>query len=105
MRASTGDRGQAAVLVLMVATVLFVGLSSAVVAVGGRMVDRTRAQTAADAAALAGSVGGRDAADMMARRHGASVVSFSRGPSGADVTVVVRRGAATAKAAAAAGGP
>jgi hypothetical protein len=41
---------------------------------------------------------------MMARRHGASVVSFSRGPSGADVTVVVRSGAATAQAAAA-GGP
>ncbi len=40
------DRGQAAVLVLVLATVLFVSMSAALVEVGGRVIDRTRAQTA-----------------------------------------------------------
>ena len=51
------DRGQAAVLVLMLATVLFVSMSAALVEIGGRVIDRTRAQTAADAAALGAIIG------------------------------------------------
>ncbi len=94
------DRGQAAVLVVIVATVLFVALSAALVAVGGRMIERTRAQTAADAAALGAVAGGRDTAAALAARHGATLVSFEPGPADGQVTVVVRVGSATAVAAA-----
>jgi hypothetical protein len=94
------DRGQAAVLVLVLATVLFVSMSAALVDVGGRVIDRTRAQTAADAAALGAIVGGRETAETLARRHGATLVSFTRGPDAGRVTVVVRLGTATADAAA-----
>jgi Flp pilus assembly protein TadG len=94
------DRGQAAVLVLVVATVLFVSMSAALVEVGGRVIDRTRAQTAADAAALGSITGGREAAETLARRHGATLLSFTRGPDGGRVIVVVRLGTATADAAA-----
>ena len=98
MRASRCDRGQAVVVVLFVATVLFVVMSSALVAVGGRMIDRARAQTAADAAALAAFVGGLEAAETVVQRHGSVLVSFTRGPSAGHVTVVVRSGTATARA-------
>ena len=94
------DRGQAAVLVLVIATVLFVSMAAALVDVGGRVIDRTRAQTAADAAALGAIIGGRDAAETLARRHGATLLSFERGPDAWRVTVVVRLGTATADAAA-----
>ena len=57
---------------------------------GGHLIDRTRAQTAADAAALGSVVGGRDAAEALADRHGATLVSFRRGPGPGRVTVVVR---------------
>jgi len=98
VRASRCDRGQAVVVVLFVATVLFVVMSSALVAVGGRMIDRARAQTAADAAALAAFVGGLEAAETVVQRHGSVLVSFTRGPSAGHVTVVVRSGTATARA-------
>jgi Flp pilus assembly protein TadG len=94
------DRGQAAVLVLVLATVLFVSMSVALVDVGGRVIDRARAQTAADAAALGAIVGGRQVAETLARRHGATLVSLARGPDAGRVTVVVRLGTATADAAA-----
>jgi Flp pilus assembly protein TadG len=94
------DRGQAAVLVMVVAAVLFVAMSAALVDVGGRLIDRARAQTAADAAALGAVSGGREAAETLARRHGATLVSFGRGPDAGLVTVVVRLGTATADAAA-----
>lgn len=105
---SERDRGQAAVLVLVLATVLFVVTSAALVELGGRVIDRARAQTAADAAALGAVLGGRGAAETLARRHGATLVSFALGqdggpdggPDGAMVTVVVRLGTATARAAA-----
>ena len=98
MRASTSDRGQAVVFVLIIATVLFVVLSSALVAVGGRVIDRARAQTAADAAALAAVVGGFEAAETVAQRHGSVLVSLAHGPIAGHVTVVVRSGTATARA-------
>jgi hypothetical protein len=100
MRDCDGDRGQAALLVLVVAAVLFVVLSVAITELGVRMVDRTQAQTAADAAALAAVIGGADAAHSLARRHGATVVALRLGPAGGEVTVVVRVGTATASAAA-----
>jgi hypothetical protein len=97
---SSRDRGQVGVLVLMVAAVLFGALSAATAAIGARMVERTQAQTAADASALAAVAGGHGAALSLAQRNGATLVTFTRGPGARDVTVVVRVGAATASAAA-----
>jgi len=94
------DRGQATLLVLIVATALYVSVATALVGFGGRLIDRTRAQTAADAAALASLTGGSSAAHTLAQRHGATLVEFSRGPGVGQVTVVVRLGDATATAAA-----
>ncbi len=100
MDRSNGDRGQAGVLVLIVSAVLFVSLSAATVTFGARLVDRTRAHTAADAAALGAVVGGHGAALTIAQRNGATLLTFTRGPGERDVRVVVRVGTATASAAA-----
>jgi hypothetical protein len=97
---SRRDRGQAAILVLVVAAALFVSLSVATVEFGGRVIDRTRAQTAADAAALGALPAGRGAATNLAQRHGATLVSYSHDPVARRVTVTVRLGRATATAAA-----
>lgn len=90
------DRGQAAVLVLVVVAVLLVAISSAVAAMGRATIDRTRAQTAADAAALASLEGGPTAAADLAGRHGAVVTAWSS--SGDSVTVTVRIGEVSATA-------
>jgi Flp pilus assembly protein TadG len=90
------DRGQAAILVLVVVAVLLVTISAAVVAMGRTTIDRTRAQTAADAAALASLEGGATAAADLAARHGATVISWSS--SGHEVTVTVRLGDSSATA-------
>jgi hypothetical protein len=71
---------------------------SALVEFGATTQQRARAQTAADAAALASLDGGSTAASTFAIRHGATVVSWSRGPEPHQVTVVVRLGNATALA-------
>ncbi len=92
------DRGQAALLVLMVVTVLFAATSAAAVEVGRNVLDRTRAQSAADAAALGGLDGGRPAALELAARHHATLVSFVSGPGPHEVQVVVRVGAASVTA-------
>jgi len=94
------DRGQVSLLVMVVATALCVSLATAMVSFGGHLIDRTRAQTAADAAALASLTGGSGAAHTLAQRHGATLVDFSRGPGVGQVTVVVRLGDAIATAAA-----
>jgi Flp pilus assembly protein TadG len=92
------DRGQSAVLVLVVALALGIALLAALVDFGGVTQDRARAQTAADAAALASLDGGAVAAHDFAARHGATVVSWSRGPGDDEVTVRVRLGDSTATA-------
>ncbi len=80
------DSGQA--VVLMLAVVAMAALSIVAVGVfGERIVDRGRAQTAADAAALAATVGGRSAARRLAADNGAHLVSYSE--IGDVVTVVV----------------
>jgi len=86
MELERGDRGQAVVLLLTV--VVMAALS--VVAVGSfaqRISARGHAQTAADAAALAATTGGRPAAQRLASANSATLVSFV--VSGDDVTVVV----------------
>jgi len=97
---TSNDRGQAAIAVVIIAAALFMALSSATLVVGGRMLDRTRAQTAADAAALGALQGGRGAAVALAERHGGELVSFERVPGGHRVRVVVRVGERSATAAA-----
>lgn len=91
-----GDRGQSAVLLLVVVAVLLVTMSLAVAAMGRTALDRTRAQTAADAAALAALDGGAAAAAQLAARHGAVVIAWS--VAGDEVTVTVRIGDVTATA-------
>ena len=83
-------------MLLAVVAVLIVTMSVAVAAMGRTTIDRTRAQTAADAAALAAVDGGPAAARDLAARHGAVVVELS--VAGDEVTVTVRLGEVTATA-------
>jgi hypothetical protein len=97
-RRGSGDRGQAVPLVIALVVVAAV----AVVALGrlaAGAVDAARARTAADAAALAGAVEGRDAAATVAGANDGVLISFVT--SGDAVVVEVRVGRATARARAA----
>lgn len=92
-----GDRGQAVALVLVV--VAFAAL--VIVAVGrfgGRIIDRQQAQVAADAAALAGVVGGRDAAQRVAAANSGVLESFVVDDGDVIVVVAVASERATARA-------
>ncbi|MFN3257997.1 MAG: pilus assembly protein TadG-related protein [Ilumatobacter sp.] len=93
-----GDIGQAAIVVVAVAAALLVAILLALVDVGRGVTDRARAQTAADAAALASLDGGEVEAARFAAHHGATLVSWRAGPGADEVTVVVRFGEATATA-------
>lgn len=92
------DRGQSAVLLLIVLAVLAGALATALVDVGEAVSERARAQTAADAAVLASLEGGRSAAGRLAAANGGEIVSWRRGPGPDEVTVTVRVGDATATA-------
>ncbi|MEX1217781.1 MAG: pilus assembly protein TadG-related protein [Acidimicrobiales bacterium] len=97
---STRFRGDAGQLVpLMVLVVLLVVVIGVVVVRLGLQIDRrARAQTTADAAALAGAAEGEDIAGSVTEANGAVLESFEvRGP---EVEVVVRLGdqRATARA-------
>jgi hypothetical protein len=78
-------------------------LAVAIGQVGAALVDHQRARTAADAAALAGAVGGRADAARVAAANGARVLGFLR--EGDVVTVRVAVGEATASARATSGPP
>ena len=69
------DHGQALGLVLIAVGMVAV-IAFALADVGARLVRRSRAQNAADAAALAGVEGGSSAAAAMAARNGGALVSF-----------------------------
>ena len=84
-----GDRGQAVPLLLIVMLVVVVA-AFVVVRVGAQVDRRARAQTAADAAALAGARDGEAGARSLAAADGAVLESFVA--SGAEVEVVVRLG-------------
>ena len=97
MHSRRNDLGQAVVLLLVV--VVIAALS--VVAVGmfsQRVIDRGRAQTAADAAALAATTGGRSAAGQLATRNGARLVSYAQLGDAVTVVVEVDGELATARA-------
>lgn len=79
-------------VVVVLAALVAVGLAQA----GAVVVDRQRAQTAADAAALAGLSGGRVAAQQLAASNGAALMSYDQDEF--EVTVVVRFGQVSARA-------
>jgi len=82
-----GDAGQLVPLVaVVVAVVVLFGL--VILRLGLQLDRRARAQSAADAAALAGATEGEDVAGALAEANGAVLESFE--VRGADVEVVVR---------------
>ena len=91
------DVGQAVVLVLAVA-VLIVVCMVAVGRFGSRVVDIEQAQVAADAAALAGVDGGREAASALAAANNGTLVAFRVVGDDVLVAVVVGGVRATARA-------
>jgi hypothetical protein len=91
------ERGQAMALLLVVVVMA----ALAVVAVGQfglRLVDRGRAQIAADAAALAATTGGRSAAARLAAGNGAVLTSYIEEGGAVTVAVQVDGQQATARA-------
>lgn len=89
------DRGQAIVLLLAFVVVVVV----CAVAMGhfsARLVDKQQAQLAADAAALAGVVGGRVAAERLATANDAVLTEFV--VTGDEVMVAVQVGDESAQA-------
>lgn len=97
LRRCTRDDGQLVPMVaVVIAVVLLLGL--VVVRLGLQLDRRARAQSAADAAALAGATEGEDVAGAMSEANGAVLESFV--VRGSEVEVVVRIGdqRATARA-------
>lgn len=91
------ERGQATPLlaiVLVLAALLLVPTGLLVRAT----VERARAQSAADAAALAGALEGESSARAIARENGARLASYTRLGDTVEVTVVVGDRRATARA-------
>jgi hypothetical protein len=82
------------IALIAMAAVALVGIG----ALSARIVDRTRAQTAADAAALAATTGGRDAAARLAAANGGVLVAYTAAGDWVLVTVAVDGERATARA-------
>jgi Flp pilus assembly protein TadG len=76
--------------------VVALAVAYALVPLAGAAVDRARASSAADAAALAGAAEGEDAARDVAAANGAVLVSYVA--DGSSVSVTVSNGAARASA-------
>ena len=91
------QRGQVLPL-LTVVMVAAIALAVVLVRLGGQIVDRARAQTAADAAALAGAGGGEDAARATAARNDAEIESFVIRDGQVEVVVRVADRRASARA-------
>jgi hypothetical protein len=91
------ERGQVAPLIAVI--LVAAGFLCVVVArFGVAAADRADARTAADAAALAGAVGGRSAADELAEANAGAIVKYEAAGRDVKVRVTVRDAAATAKA-------
>jgi len=97
VRSSGNSAGQATVLLLAVVTLVVV-LMAATAHFAGRLVTREHAQIAADAAALAGTVGGRPAATALANANGGELLSFALLGDVVQVVVQVDDATATARA-------
>ena len=81
------DRGSMLVVTVLVGLTIISAALVATLPLVDALVDRQRAQQAADAAALAGVSGDRSASHTLAELNGATLVSWSR--VGADVLVTV----------------
>ncbi len=92
-----GARGQAVLAVALAIVVLVLALL-VIGRVGRTVVDRARARTAADAAALAGVHDGRGRAQQIAERNGARLVDFEAEGDQVEVTVEVGSTRASARA-------
>ena len=92
------DRGSVLLFTMLVGVALTAAVTLALQPVLVALIDRARAQHAADAAALAGVTGGQSAASELATANHATLVVWSR--SGFEVTVTVQVGdqQATARA-------
>jgi hypothetical protein len=88
------ERGSATPFVVL-AMVTAGALALQVGRLGGAAAARARAQTAADASALAGAADGREAARALAEANGARLVKYEE--LGSDTRVVVELGPATAR--------
>jgi Flp pilus assembly protein TadG len=93
------ERGQAIGL-LVIAVTLIMATVAGIARLSIGMAQRSRAQNAADAAALAGAVGGYAEAFRAAEHNGSHLVSYTRvGQAGADTfTVTVQSGDQSASA-------
>lgn len=96
-RVRTAEAG-AALVMMAAGLVFFMVMAFVVVGSASRSVDRSRAQAAADAAALAGAAGGREEAELLARANGAELVDFERSGNEVLVTVLVDGARAVARA-------
>jgi hypothetical protein len=92
------DRGSMLVFVMLVGVAFTAAVTLALLPVLTALIYHARAESAADAAALAGVTGGEAASGAIAAANGAALVAWSR--SGHDVTVTVQVGEqeATARA-------
>jgi uncharacterized membrane protein len=97
MARARGDGGLSVPLTAAALLVAVVGLSLTA-RMGEILVDHARARTAADAAALAGAIEGRDAASDAAVRNGAQLTAFTTDGATATATVSVGQTEATATA-------
>jgi hypothetical protein len=79
-------------------TTLAVVIIMAIAQLGTVVLERSAAQTAADAAALAAVAGGRSAAEAVAHANGAAVVQLRAGLHEVIVTVRIGDAVATARA-------
>lgn len=84
------DRGSAFVLTILVTLALGGSALLAVIPMAEALIDRQRAHSAADAAALAGVLGGEAGASSVAAANGATLVAWAR--DGREVTVTVQVG-------------
>ena len=92
------DRGSMLVFVMLVGVALTAAVTLALQPVLIGLIDRARAQHAADAAALAGVTGGESAASSLAAANDATLVAWSRSAYEVTVTVQVGEQQATARA-------
>ena len=92
------DRGSVFVVTVLAGLAVSGAAMVALVPWFDAMIDRERARTAADAAALAGVTGGRDAATEIAAANGAELVAWTRDGQTVTVTVRVDANRATARA-------
>ena len=91
------QRGASLPLLAVVLAVVLM-TTSVVIGLSARVIDRTRAQAAADAAALAGVMDGRRGADRLAQANGGVVVVFEASDNAVRVVVTVDGRRAEARA-------